>query len=123
MYGIVGFQDLKVNCIIGIHPEERHVEQCLLVSIETEWDFSKVVAKDDLTQAVDYAKLADYSSEFIKRRKYHMLETLGFELVRELRTNFDLSWIKLTVKKPKALTDAVCSFIELQDGVRQSCGR
>lgn len=116
--GTIGFENHRIRCIIGIHPPERIEEQELLLDLQTQWDFSSVAARDDLSHALCYAELADFCTEFAQKGKYQMLETLACDLSRKLREHFKLFWIKVTIKKPGALPTASFAFVELEYGTK-----
>ena len=114
MLGIVGFENHRINCVIGINAEERLEEQEIWVDVQAEIDFSQVALTDDLSQAVCYATMADFCTQLAQKGKYQMLETLAYELVQQLARRFKLSWIKVVIKKPKALPTAEFAFVELE---------
>lgn len=119
MFGIIGFENLLIHCIIGINPEERLVEQMLLLNLQAEENFTPVAKTDDLTNAVSYVELANLCTEIAQKGKYNMLETLANDLVRQLKTRFKLSWIKILIKKPDAIKTAELAFVELEYGKRK----
>jgi 7,8-dihydroneopterin aldolase/epimerase/oxygenase len=118
MFGIIGFQDLKVNCIIGINPEERLQEQEIFIDLQVESDFSKVSITDDLSEAINYVTLSEFCADFAITGKYNMIESLAHDLLQRLQYKFHLAWIKIIIKKPKALKNASFSFVELEHGRR-----
>lgn len=116
MFGKLGFENLRIHCIVGVNAEERIKEQEILVDISIKADFQKVALTDNLTHAICYAKVADSCSEIAKKGQFHMLETLAFELVQQLTDLYRLSWIKVVIKKPSAISSASYAFVEYERG-------
>lgn len=114
--GIVGFEDHLIRCIIGINPDERLVEQEILVSLQMKTDFTRVAKTDDLSNAICYASVAALCTEIAQKGKYQMLETLACQLVKQLTESFTPSWIRVVIKKPSALLTASYAFVELEHG-------
>ena len=55
MIGTIGIEELRISCIIGIFPQERVQEQELILDLEFELDFSKMVQEQNIDDTVDYA--------------------------------------------------------------------
>lgn len=119
MFGIVGFENLRIHCIIGDIPQERTVEQDILVDVQMEADFSRAASTDDISDAICYATVANFCVELAQKGKFHLLETLAFELVQQLTAKFKLSWIKVVIKKPSAIPEASFAFVELKHGKKK----
>ncbi len=124
MFGIVGFEDHRIRCIIGVNPDERQNEQEILVDVQFEADFGSVARTDDLSGTACYASVADFCTQVAQKGKYQMLETLACELVRQLANRFQLSWIKVMIKKPSAIATASYAFAKLEYGTQKEkkCG-
>lgn len=118
MNGIVGFENHRINCIIGVHPEERTHSQDILIDLKIETNFSMITAEDNLTNAICYATLAEECTQVAQKGRYHMLETLAYELIKHLKKKFHLPWIWISIKKPSAVPSASFAFVELEEGKR-----
>lgn len=114
MLGTVGFENHRIDCIIGINPKERLHKQEIYVSLQVKSNFAEVALKDDLSYAVNYSTLAAFCTEWAEKKQYHMLETYAYELIHQLVDHFKLSWVKLLVKKPAAIATASYAFVELE---------
>ena len=55
---VVELADLRVPCVIGVHPEERHTPQDLVVDVRLHLDVTEAAATARLAASVDYARLA-----------------------------------------------------------------
>src|SRR3954468_13943383 len=92
-------EDLELSCHIGISDEERSAPQRLTVSI---WmtplkDFNGL--RDDIRNAVDYFKVAEYVVKVAAARPRRLIETLAVELADDLVTHFPLQTAELHLRK------------------------
>jgi 7,8-dihydroneopterin aldolase/epimerase/oxygenase len=110
----IGFEDLLIRCIIGVNPEERLVEQDLLVNLQVPQDVAKIAASDDISQANCYAAMADFCKELAQKGQYKMIETLAYELTQQLANKFNVDWVKVFIKKPSAIPTASFAYVEYE---------
>ena len=73
----VVIDDLRVSCIIGIHPWERESPQEVRISLSLSVELSPAAFSGDLTDTIDYAKLADEAETEARRGRYRLLESLA----------------------------------------------
>jgi FolB domain-containing protein len=53
MLGTIILKDLKINCIIGVNPEERKRPQYLIVDLELDFDFDEPAKTEELRASVN----------------------------------------------------------------------
>ncbi len=111
MLAKIGFEGLKVETIIGIYPNEREEKQPLLIDIMVEVNISAAAKSDCMNDSLDYTKLVALCQE---QSAYHLLEAYAAALIQELEKRFDVTWAKIKIRKPQAIPQAECSFIELE---------
>jgi dihydroneopterin aldolase len=110
----VGIKDLQVLCIIGCLPEERENPQVLLTDLSLELP---PPSKDALSETVDYTKVAKLIEDTARQGRFFLLETLASEIAKNLLNQFlQITSLKITIKKPKAIKNAAYSFVELEYG-------
>ncbi len=109
----IRIEELTVNCIVGVLPRERQREQPLLVDIIARADFSVAAESGQLKHTVDYVKLAEATSDFIRQGKFHLLETLIRKLACQLCQQFGFHWLRLIIRKPQAMTQAKAAAVSL----------
>lgn len=111
--GIVGIENLKVVCFVGVYPEEKLTKQDLMIDLRIETDFSRSISSDSLQDAVDYDKIAELCKSIAGQQHYHLIETLADAILNEIINNYSVAsaWIK--VKKLQGLPDAQYAFVEL----------
>ncbi len=110
----LGFHELKCPCEIGAHPHERGIEQELLITLEVDIEVTKCLHSDLLEDTVDYTALMRCCSDVAKRRHYHLLETLAWEILVELGETFPLIRAQIKLEKTLTLSPARASFIKME---------
>ncbi len=98
--------DLRVDTVIGVYDWERRVRQTLVLDIELAWDNRPAAAADDLSQALDYAAVAERLADFATASRFQLIETFAERTATLIRHEFGVSWLKLRVSKPGAVASA-----------------
>ncbi len=110
----VGFDDLKVECIVGVRPWERQQEQDLFIDMRVGVDVNRIGESDSLATTVDYGVLAQGIAELIQKGKFRLVETLAVNVLDWTFAQFDVSWVWIRVRKPSALSGNVVPVVELE---------
>ncbi len=109
--GSVSILGLKINCVVGILPEERSHEQPLEFDVRYTCDFAGVREEMEghITHGVDYAALASYIERLVRASRYRTLEYLIRDLgCHMIDDHDDMIEVELTVRKPQAISKAKC---------------
>jgi dihydroneopterin aldolase len=116
MIGRIGLEGLKVDCKIGVYPEERVQERQLVVEIVVEADLSDAIESDSVEDTVNYQEVADLLTAHVRGREFHLLERLASEWLDLLFSRLDISWGWIRVKKCQPILDltADLAFVELE---------
>ena len=99
-------ENLRVDCIIGIHPHERINEQPLVISLRFPWDFAAAAASESVADTVDYGQVARAVRSFVVQGRFELLETLARRLAEHVLQSFGVAWVRLQVRKPGAVPDS-----------------
>lgn len=94
---------IHVTTIIGVYAWERQQPRALLIDIECQTDTSIAAQTDDISDALDYAKLADSLREFASQATYQLLEAFADAAANMVLQAFPTRWLKLTTHKPAVL--------------------
>ncbi len=113
MQGTIGFERLRILCVIGDLPQERVKEQMIEVSVKVQYDFSSCSLSDDLSDTVDYVAISNLCRREAIEGKYRMLETYACRTLEKLLKEFPIQSAWILVRKPGAIPEADCSFVEL----------
>ena len=114
LWGSIGFENHKIQCVIGHNPEERISPQDIYIDLKVKADFYKASQTDSLKDTVDYVALADLCRDLARSRSYHLMETFAADILRHLHLKFDIKWAYLKIKKPSAIDSADFTFVELE---------
>ena len=69
----VFIKNMEVVCIVGILDFERTTKQRLLVNIEVDTDLKKCSKSGDLTDSIDYARMAHLVRDYIINKQAFLL--------------------------------------------------
>ena len=106
MIGTAGVKDLRIECVIGILPEERDRTQAILVDVEFDYD---------IAAAVDYAAVARSVQALAERRRFLLIETMAEETAAMIFAQARVvRAVRVEVRKPAAIANAACSFVRIE---------
>jgi len=105
--------DLAVECRIGVPEWERAKPQPIWIDIEAVIDAAKAARRDDVREAVDYARLATQAAVLAKSKSYRLLETLADELAGMIVREFRVPKVVVRVKK-RALPGIDYAAVEVE---------
>lgn len=114
----VFIRDLRVDAIIGIFDWERRIRQTLSVDLEAATDCSAAAATDDVAEAVDYKAVAKRTVAFLAASDFRLVETAAERTAAMLQEEFGLSWLRLQMHKPAALSEAGDVGVVIERGSR-----
>ncbi len=103
-------EQLKVSALIGVYDWEREQPQSLFMDLVLYYDLSPAMGSDNLEDSLDYAAVADAVSAFCASSNYLMLEALAGGLLKHIFVTFPVEHIRLKIRKPEALPDAVAAI-------------
>lgn len=114
--GKIGFDHYQIDCIIGVHEEERKKNQTIYLDLRVEYDFSDAASGDDFKKTICYQMLGDLCKE-LSLKGYRLLETFAYDLIQTLMNQYKIKWAFVRIKKPGALPLANYAVVELEGGV------
>jgi dihydroneopterin aldolase len=95
-----------------MYPHERKREQDLFLDADLWFDFGAVAKSDHLSDTVDYTRVAEDLSAFIRAERFQLIETLAHRACeRLLLRETALQRCRLTIRKPRALARAQCAAV------------
>jgi 7,8-dihydroneopterin aldolase/epimerase/oxygenase len=108
----IGFEDLKIRCIIGALEEEREKIRDLLIDLEAE---IFPPSDDDLAKTLDYTLLF-HCCQKIAAKKFFLLESFAEALLKELLSDFPIKFVRIKVKKPNVFSLGDSAFVFVEGG-------
>ncbi len=114
MIGTIEIQNLKVQCIIGIHPHERIQKQALFIDIAFDYDFEKARNSEHVEDVIDYTSVANQVKQLLIEKQYQLIETAAEEIAALLFHQWEsIRQCNICIKKPKAIPDADFASIKI----------
>ncbi|MCA9319707.1 MAG: dihydroneopterin aldolase [Planctomycetes bacterium] len=114
MIGTISVEGLEIECIIGIHPEERDKPQVLLVDVELDRDFAAAAEGDDMAHTVDYVDIAGALTTLAVEGRYRLLETLAEESAKLVMSRFGGERVAIKILKPAAIPEASWAAVRIE---------
>ena len=106
-------KNLKINCIIGILPQERVNKQTIVLNIKVGIKTIKAANSKSLDDTVDYAKLADNINQITVAGKYLLLETLAEDIAVFILDNPLVYTVEIKIEKTEAVASATSFGVEI----------
>lgn len=99
----IEIRDLECYCHHGVLKEENVLGQKFLVSASLYMDTRKAGKSDDISTSVDYAEVAHFINDTMRKTKYRLIEAAAEKLAREILLRFSvLEAVEIWIKKPWA---------------------
>jgi len=121
---------LTTECIIGFIDWERRVKQTVVLDIELPVDCRRASISDEVTDTLDYKKVAKRVLAFIAASEFKLVETLAHRVALLILEEFAVAWVRIALNKPGAIRNSrdVGVVIEraradLAPGVTPAAGR
>lgn len=99
----IKISDLTFRTIIGILPFERIKPQKIIVNFECEYEYKN-------ENFVDYSKICSFIKEKMRENKFYLIEEAIIFLCENLESKFEISNIKLEIKKPDIMSNCIVSI-------------
>ena len=103
-------QNLTVDCVVGVYPDERHTPQPLTVEVLMRLNTEAAATQERISKTVDYAAMADQLSFLLRTCEFRLLETAAHALARYLlcppapdEKRAAIASVEVTLSKPGAL--------------------
>jgi dihydroneopterin aldolase len=119
---IVFLRGLRIETTIGIYDWEKQIKQPVILDLEMGADVAKGAASDRIEDALDYKRVAKRLKEFVAASRFELVETLAERCAALLREEFGISWLRLSVNKIGAVSDATDVGVIIERGERVQPG-
>ncbi len=107
----IRIKNLKLRIIIGINPEERIHKQDVLINITAEFDDSKAIQTEDISDTLNYRNLTKSVIDVVERSEFYLLETLVDKVLNLVMS--DDRVIRATVEIDKTSVLRYCDSVSL----------
>ena len=105
--------DLAAECRLGVYEWEQAKPQPVWIDLELEIDAAQAARRDDVRDAVDYARLVTLVTTHLKQHTYALLETAADRLAALILQEFPVPKVVVRVKK-RALPGVDYAAVEVE---------
>ncbi len=117
---IVYIKGLEVKTVIGIYDWEKEIKQKITIDLEMAADIKKAAATDEISYALDYKSVSKRLISFVEANEIQLIETLAEKIAEIVLSEFGVSWLKLSLGKPGAVTGSRDVGVIIERGVMPS---
>ncbi|NBC13626.1 MAG: dihydroneopterin aldolase [Gammaproteobacteria bacterium] len=115
---IVFLRQLRIETVIGIYDWEKAIKQPVVLDVEMASDNAKAAASDHIEDALDYKAISKRLKQFVGDARFELVETLAERCAAIIRDEFGVPWVRITLDKIGAVTDAAGVGVVIERGER-----
>jgi len=119
---IVYIRDLEIETVIGIYDWEREIKQKITINLQMKSDFTKAAENDEIEYALNYKEVAKRLISFVEESSFQLVETLGVRIASIVQEEFGVTWLKLELGKPGAVTGSRDVGVIIERGAKADGG-
>ncbi|MFW6062357.1 MAG: dihydroneopterin aldolase [Planctomycetota bacterium] len=109
----IHIRDLRLRCIIGVYPEERHERQEVVVSVTLYADLRAAGQSDRLEDTVDYKAVKQSIVAMVEQSDCQLVERLAQRVADTCLAAPGVEAARVEVQKPGALRFARTVAVEV----------
>lgn len=113
---IVFIEDLRIETIIGIYDWEREIRQVISIDLEMAADNTRPAATESIDDALNYKAVAKRLIQFVGESEFQLVETLAERIAEIVRNEFGVTWLRLKLSKPGAVTGSRAVGVIIERG-------
>ena len=118
MTDIVYIQGLSVETTIGVYDWERTIKQTLVLDLEMAADVATPGASDAVSDALDYAAVSSRVLALVEASSFELIESVAEHVAALVLSEFAVTWLRLRVSKPGAVSQARDVGVVIERGER-----
>jgi dihydroneopterin aldolase len=113
-FGRIGISRHRIECVIGVYPEERTEIQPLFVDVSIKRDLLPFYRSGQFEDTIDYDCLAKLCTDLAQTNEYRLLEAFALDIITQCKQQFSAVWVHVRIEKPNAIPSAACAFVEME---------
>lgn len=117
---IVFIKGLRIETVIGIYDWEKAIRQPVVLDLEMASDVRRGAATDRIEDALDYKAVSKRLKQFVGDARFELVETLAERCASIVREEFGVPWVRLTLNKVGAVSDAEGVGVVIERGERSA---
>jgi dihydroneopterin aldolase len=115
---IVYIKELEIQSVIGIYDWEREIRQTVSLDLDMATDIRKAAATEDISNTLDYKAVSKRLIAFIEAAEFLLIETMAEQVAAIVLAEFPVTWLRLRLGKPGAVTGARDVGVIIERGER-----
>jgi len=115
---VVFIEDLRIETVIGIYDWERKIKQVVAFDLEMAFDNRKPAASDRIEDTLDYKAVSKRLIAFVESAHFELVETLAERCAEVVQHEFGVSWLRLKLSKPGAVTGSKAVGVIIERGTK-----
>lgn len=115
---IILIERLHIDTVIGIYDWERQIRQIVTLDLEMAWDNTRPAASDDIADALNYKAVAKRLTAFVEASSFQLVEALAEGCAAIVREEFNVPWLRLRLRKPRAVRGSKAVGVQIERGMR-----
>lgn len=115
---IVYIRELEIATVIGIYDWEREIRQTVSLDLDMATDIRGAAATEDIAQTLNYKAVAKRLIALIEDAEFLLIETMAENVAELVLSEFPVTWLRLRVGKPGAVTGARDVGVIIERGQR-----
>ncbi|MGH8369659.1 MAG: dihydroneopterin aldolase [Gammaproteobacteria bacterium] len=101
---IVFIRELRIDTVVGVYDWERRIRQTVILDLDMGTDIRRAAASDKIDDTLDYKTVAKRVSQYVSEQEFQLVETLAENIAAIVLKEFKVSWVKVTLHKPGAVS-------------------
>jgi dihydroneopterin aldolase len=114
----VFLRGLRIETVIGIYGWEKEIKQPVVLDLEMSTDVARAANSDRIEDALNYKAVSKRLKQFVSESRFELVETLAERCARIVRDEFGVRWVRLSLNKIGAVSDAVDVGVVIERGER-----
>ncbi len=115
---IVFLRGLRIETVIGIYDWEKEIKQPVILDLEMSTDVAKAAATERIEDALNYKAVSKRLKQFVSESRFELVETLAERCAAIIREEFGVAWVRLSLNKKGAVSDAEDVGVVIERGER-----
>ncbi len=96
-------EGVEVPAALGVTAAERRMRRPVRLDLEVGFDLRAAGRSDDLEKTYDYQAIYDVVAGVVQGRDHKLVEALAERIASALFEAFEISWVTISVRKPKPI--------------------
>lgn len=115
---IVYIRELEIQTVIGIYDWERQIRQTVSLDLDMATDIRAAARTEDIANTLDYKAVSKRLIAFIEKAEFLLIETMAERIAEIVLAEFPVTWLRLRLGKPGAVTGARDVGVIIERGAR-----